>query len=72
MKILKIYVKIYDVFHAFLLKSYFDQFEKNKIFFSFNVDDEIHFKIKKILINCQFKTKFQYKIKWKKYSKFDN
>ena len=72
LKMSESYVEMHDVFHVFLLESYLDWFEKNEIFLSLNVENEIHLEMKKILNSRQFKTKLQYKIKWKEYSKLDN
>ena len=63
LKMVESYIEMHDVFHVFLLNSYHDRFEKDEIFLSLDVDDEIHLKMKKILNSRQFKTKFQYKVK---------
>ena len=72
LKMSESYVKMHDVFHVSLLELYLDWFEKNEISLSLDVKSEIHLEMKKILNSRQFKTKLQYRVKWKEYSKLDN
>lgn len=64
--------RIHNVFHVFLLKFCFKDFEKHFHSFFIEINDKKQWKIKKILNSQKLRNKFQYYIRWLKYENIKN